>query len=866
MVPNGENAVRSSAPTPLTPSLTCIPQQPVRASGLRPPSRIPATTGLLEMSASDNNARAIPPPANLLKHKGSALPEPAAKRKTLAERAGEPVRTTQTTSRVMKRSNTTNALRKTSGTHTTTSNRPASAAAHRTNSALPRTGSRSALAARPVSVTHEDDDEDSSSSSILPNKRKVQLLSKSQHLPFNGFSHSELEFQQLGLEQEEPLCPKTPSQIPKLKPVPKTPRPPETDLQIYKTPHTKYTVHNASPGKITYLNRNSNTPAPAWDTKGRLEDMETLYSQLKTQLDSAATEKTGMEEGISIYKARSTELTETKVKLSSVNAQLDDMKRSHSFEIDDLRRKNRNDVEDAKDDHRKELERLQREARDELDRVKKDAQEEADRANKMRREEVAEKERELRAELEEERSRRLREVQELTSQFSMQKLTADNDVTQKDRELQTLRSELNEVKASLESSNALNTNLKEKLTEASTNTLTLETSMRAMKAKIDFLESDNQAQSQAFQDLNQQMLDAQAVAAEAKEKLRQEETLRRKLHNQVQELKGNIRVFCRVRPTLGDEETKKAELAFPDAETDSKEVVVQGPDQKSAMGTVTKANNNFSFDRVFGPGSQNGEIFDEISQLVQSALDGYNVCIFCYGQTGSGKTYTMSSPDGMIPSAVTQIYETAKSLEDKGWTYSMEGSFVEVYNETVNDLLGKAEDWNNKKHEIRQDPVKLKTTITDVTTVDLDSPTRVNAILDQANRNRRVAATQANSRSSRSHSVFILRLIGENTMTGERSEGTLNLVDLAGSERLAHSQVSGDRLKETQNINKSLSCLGDLTYLLQYSLGGNSKTLMFVMVSPLQAHLSETLTSLKFATKVHNTHIGTAKRQAKVKD
>lgn len=72
MVPNGENAVRPSAPTPLTPSLTCIPQQPVRASGLRPPSRIPATTGLLEMSASDNNARAIPPPANLLKHKGSA--------------------------------------------------------------------------------------------------------------------------------------------------------------------------------------------------------------------------------------------------------------------------------------------------------------------------------------------------------------------------------------------------------------------------------------------------------------------------------------------------------------------------------------------------------------------------------------------------------------------------------------------------------------------------------------------------------------------------------------------------------------------------------------------------------------------------
>src|SRR5690606_27667446 len=96
-------------------------------------------------------------------------------------------------------------------------------------------------------------------------------------------------------------------------------------------------------------------------------------------------------------------------------------------------------------------------------------------------------------------------------------------------------------------------------------------------------------------------------------------------------------------------------------------------------------------------------------------------------------------------------------------------------------------------------------------------------------------------------------------------------VDLAGSERLAHSQSTGDRLKETQSINKSLACLGDviaalgngkdgnhipyrnskLTYLLQYSLGGNSKTLMFVMVSPLQAHLADTLTSLTFVTKVY---------------
>lgn len=578
-----------------------------------------------------------------------------------------------------------------------------------------------------------------------------------------------------------------------------------------------------------------------------------------------------------------------KLKLSTANSKHDDFIRAHNIEIDDMRRKYRNEMEDAKDDHRKELERLQRESRDEIEKLRRDAQDEAERLQRSRKEELAERERDLKAELEDERSRRLREIQELTTQFALQRQNTDMDVSNKERELQALRNELSETKAKLDGSTALVNSLNEKLAEASANTMTLDTSMRAMKAKIDFLESDNQAQSQAFAEIHQQMQDAVDKAAEAQEKLRQEETLRRKLHNQVQELKGNIRVFCRVRPAFGEEETQRAEIAFPDAGTDSKEVAIQGPEIKSAMGTVTKPVSGFSFDRVFGPSSQNAEIFDEISQLVQSALDGYNVCIFCYGQTGSGKTHTMSSLDGMIPRAVNQIYETAKGLEEKGWKYRMEGSFVEVYNETLNDLLGKAEEWEKKKHEIRQDPVKLKTTVTDTTIVDLDSPNRVNEILEQASRNRKVSATAANSRSSRSHSVFILKLTGENSITGERSEGTLNLVDLAGSERLGHSQATGDRLKETQNINKSLSCLGDvigalgqgkdakhipyrnskvslgvvgkgrissltnfpqLTYLLQYSLGGNSKTLMFVMISPLQAHLSETLTSLKFATKV----------------
>jgi len=494
-----------------------------------------------------------------------------------------------------------------------------------------------------------------------------------------------------------------------------------------------------------------------------------------------------------------TDVEAMKTTLDESKFALTDATRAHGLDIDDMKRKNRNDLEDMRDENRRESERLRR-----------DAQEEVDRLLKVHREELAELEKRLRTEIEEEKGRRLREVQELSGQWESQKREDELSAGTIEREVQGMKAELGQTKAEIEQERSLSKSMREKLVEASTTVATLEASMQAMKAKITFLESDSQAQSQSFADLNQRMQEAIVAASEANAKLRTEESLRRKLHNQVQELKGNIRVFCRVRPVLENEAEQAADIAFPNENEENKELVVTGPEQKSAMGTVTASKNGFSFDRVFAPTSQNAEIFDEISQLVQSALDGYNVCIFCYGQTGSGKTHTMSSDDGMIPRAVHQIYDTAKSLGEKGWTYTMEGSFVEVYNENLNDLLGKAEELDKKKLDIRHDAQKGKTTIAGVTTIPLESPSTVTSLLKQANANRRVAATKANGRSSRSHSVFILKLAGENSITGERSEGTLNLVDLAGSERIAHSGVTDDRLKETQNINRSLSCLGDV--------------------------------------------------------
>ncbi|SLM37617.1 kinesin-like protein klpa [Lasallia pustulata] len=780
-------------------------------SQLRQPSRIPSPGKLLEVSASANNVRSssmLPPPP------GTAT----LKRKTLAERAGEPPRPAPAPP----------------------SSRPVSAAVKATAIAgVSRNASfSSSVSSRAPSVSSRNVSNSSFASSVGPSTRPPSAQSTR---PQTSMAHGRSSVQ----------APKP------------TPARPASSLDVQPSGGTG--------------------DRKAWDTRGRLEDMESLYSELRNKLNDTTHESSGLKDTVAIYKTRLNELESTRAQLSSSNATISADLKSTKASLS----RTTIDLEDARRDHSIELDDVKRQHRRDLDGAHREAEEEAHKLSRKHHEELIELKRRLENALGDEKLRRIKEVQALTTEAALAEQRKEVELDVKEKELEGLKADLHQSKANLVCEQDLNRDLRIKLSEAASNAMSLESSMRALRSRIDFLESDSRSQSQAFAEVEQKLQEAFTTASEAKEKLRVEETLRRKLHNQVQELKGNIRVFCRVRPPLeSDPVNETARITFPDADSDSKEVEVMGPEEKSSLGNITTKSNAFTFDRVFAPSSQNADVFEEISQLVQSALDGYNVCIFCYGQTGSGKTYTMSADDGMIPRAVHQIYDTAQALEEKGWKYSMEGSFVEVYNENLNDLLGKPEEFDKKKHEIRHDMQKCKTTITDITTEDLDSPSKVESILRRATANRSVAATKANERSSRSHSVFILRLIGENSITGERSEGTLNLVDLAGSERLSQSGSTGDRLKETQNINKSLSCLGDvigalgqgkegghvpyrnskLTYLLQFSLGGNSKTLMFVNISPIYASLNETLTSLRFATKVHNTHIGTAKRQAKIRD
>ncbi|KAF9808205.1 hypothetical protein IEO21_07947 [Rhodonia placenta] len=480
------------------------------------------------------------------------------------------------------------------------------------------------------------------------------------------------------------------------------------------------------------------------------------------------------------------------------------------------------------------------------------------------------------------------EIDQLRRRHTRELEDLDVDLRRKDREIRSLRDELSTCQDDLQRERETVAGLKATLSHQSTAQVALSTQLSAMQAQHGATQAQLDGQHRAYLDVTIELEAARKRITELEHEARESETLRRKLHNQVQELKGNIRVFCRVRPLLSEQ--AKARMLFPD-KMDHKEIVLSSSSE-SATGQERKDDWMFSFDRVFEPHCSQAEVFEEISQLAQSCTDGYNVCVFAYGQTGSGKSFTMEGGQteataGMIPRAVEQVFRVAEQLRSKGWEYKMEGQFLEIYNETINDLLGKGE-FDKKKHEIKHDAKTGRTTVTDVNVVPLASSTQVRTLLALAQSRRTVAATLMNERSSRSHSVFTLRIHGENPLTGEVCEGSLNLVDLAGSERLEKSGAAGDkeRLKETQNINRSLSALGDviaalgekgegkndkhipyrnskLTYLLQNSLSGNSKTLMVLNLSPLATHLNESLCSLRFATKVNNTTIGTAKKQTR---
>ncbi|XP_062320533.1 uncharacterized protein kif16bb [Osmerus eperlanus] len=283
------------------------------------------------------------------------------------------------------------------------------------------------------------------------------------------------------------------------------------------------------------------------------------------------------------------------------------------------------------------------------------------------------------------------------------------------------------------------------------------------------------------------------------------------------------------------------------------------------------------------------QVFQDLgSEVLTAAFEGYNACVFAYGQTGSGKSYTMMGNPGdagLIPRICEGLFcQGAANSQTDGTSFLMEVSYIEIYNERVQDLLQKTTMVKGSLR-VREHP-KDGPYVQGLSKHQVHHYSEVEDLMAWGNARRTTACTAMNDVSSRSHAIFTI------SFTQARFDPALpcetvskvHLVDLAGSERADATRSSGARLKEGANINRSLVTLGSvisaladlsdsghgpqssrkrklvfvpyrdsvLTWLLKDSLGGNSKTIMIAALSPADVNYGETLSTLRYANRAKN--------------
>lgn len=369
-----------------------------------------------------------------------------------------------------------------------------------------------------------------------------------------------------------------------------------------------------------------------------------------------------------------------------------------------------------------------------------------------------------------------------------------------------------------------------------------------------------------------------------------------------------VNVVVRVRPE-GRSEVGSSSVVSTVHQGDVHQVVLNDPSRDGPNPFTVQV------DAALPSSSTQADVFNVVGwPMVDHCMDGFNSTIFAYGQTGSGKTHTMmgdiqdEQQAGLIPRVFARLFEAirSKSGEDgeEGTTYSISCSFLEIYNEEVTDLLNTS----STNLQIRDGDVKRGVYVQGLSTHRVECLADVLQLIAEGSENRKIASTELNERSSRSHSVFTATITWEGTRAGVKTirSSKLNLVDLAGSERVGKSGATGEQLVEARSINKSLSVLGrvigrlmdkqgggggnvhvpyrdsKLTFLLQVrfgdllrraascimvssrlllftvcltrvsmtlqeSLGGNSKTAVVATVTPSACSAGETYCTLVFA-------------------
>ncbi|VEU19749.1 DEKNAAC100334 [Brettanomyces naardenensis] len=324
-------------------------------------------------------------------------------------------------------------------------------------------------------------------------------------------------------------------------------------------------------------------------------------------------------------------------------------------------------------------------------------------------------------------------------------------------------------------------------------------------------------------------------------------------------------------------------------------VIVQVPEKQGGTQVAINTSEDFSIseqlssartytvDQVFGPGSDQEMFFNGVAlPLCEEFIKGYNCTIFSYGQTGAGKTFTMcgeiqeaaehdSIPRdaGIIPRILSRLFDTLDSSIET----IIKCSFVEIYNEELNDLLSGTNSIPRLRiyEQKRKGEPSKSIRIDGLEEFQIHSLHEGISLLREGINRRQTAATRLNDLSSRSHSIFTITLLTKKGQTNtEYRQVKMNLVDLAGSENIGRSGSITMRAKEAGSINQSLltlgrviNCLVDgdlyipyreskLTRLLQDSLGGNTKTVLIANVSPSLTDLQPTLSTLEYASKAKN--------------
>ncbi|KAF1514551.1 Kinesin-like protein KIF27, partial [Eudyptes sclateri] len=297
----------------------------------------------------------------------------------------------------------------------------------------------------------------------------------------------------------------------------------------------------------------------------------------------------------------------------------------------------------------------------------------------------------------------------------------------------------------------------------------------------------------------------------------------------------------------------------------------------------------FTFDFVFGKNSTQEEVYTVcIKPLLVSLTEGYNATVFAYGQTGSGKTYTIGgghiasvaeNEKGIIPRAIQELFQHIS--ENRNIDFYVKVSYIEVYKEELRDLLEL--ETSVKELHIREDE-KGNTVIVGAKEFQVECADEVISLLESGNAARHTGTTQMNEHSSRSHAIFTISICQKQSAESQKNTDAaqdsvqmiaskFHFVDLAGSERVTKTGNTGERFKESIQINSGLlalgnviSALGDpkrksvhipyrdakITRILKDSLGGNAKTVMITCISPSSSDFDESLNSLKYANRAKN--------------